>query len=727
MNNWTVPRRSSRIRTDRWGQTEATPLLRREFSAGGSIKSAVVSVCGLGFYELRLNGARVGDRVMDPAFTHYGKRALYATHDVTALLREGANALGLILGNGWYSPPNYDWFDFDIAPWRGPPKARLQLRIEYADGQVEWVLSDGGWKAARSPVVCDGIRNGELYDARLEQPGWDAPGFDDSVWKPAKAVAAPEGRLVEMKMPPERVVEVLEAADIRETDQHTFVYTFPKNVSGWPRLRVSGPRGTRVTMRCYEVDDNRHDGHLTREGPFQTDTYILKGEGVETYEPRFAYHGFQFVELTGYPGEPDRESLKAAVVHTDFDSAGSFACSLPVFNSLQAMTRNSYLGNYHGFPTDCPTREKGGWTADAYLAAETGLLNFDSLSAYSKWLDDILDCQHADGRVPDIVPTASWGYNGFFDWDCVIIYLPWYVYVYTGDREPMERTYEGMKRCYEHYFAKAKNGILDDGRGDWCPETTVTPKAVTTTAMLADCARLLARMADLLGRAEDAAFYKERAATVAAAFVREFVKDDGTVANGSQTAQSCALYFNLVPQDRRAAVLSKLVDAVKAAKDHLDVGIFGAKYLFSVLSENGHHDLACEIVSNKSYPGYGWWADQGFTTLPESWSCDNSLNHIMFGDISAWFYRHLAGIQPLEESPGFRKFLIRPRPWQGLDHAGAEHQSPRGRIASSWKRAGEKIEYRIEVPEGTEARVVLDGRDGRFETTVGPGKHTFLK
>jgi alpha-L-rhamnosidase len=396
-------------------------------------------------------------------------------------------------------------------------------------------------------------------------------------------------------------------------------------------------------------------------------------------------------------------------------------------NAIQAMTRNSFLGNYHGFPTDCPTREKAGWTADGYLAAETGLLNFDAFSAYSKWLDDILDCQREDGRVPDIVPTDLWGYNGHFDWDCAIIYMPWYMYLYTGNQEPLERAYEGMKKCYEHYFAKAKDGILNNGRGDWCPADTVTPRVVTTTAILADCARIIAHSAGLLENGADQAAYQERATMISSAFAREFIGEDGVVANGSQTAQSCALYFDLVPESRRPAVVAKLVEAVHAADDHVDVGIFGAKYLFTVLSENGHHDLACKIAMQKTYPGYGWWVGEGYTALPESWAGDNSLNHIMFGDISAWFYRHLAGIKPLEEVPGFRKFVIQPRPWTGLDHVRAEHQSPFGRIVSAWKRVGDRIEYEIVVPEGTEATVILHGKSDPTETNVGPGTHQFVR
>jgi len=727
IGGWNVPRRSARIRTDRWGQQRTIPLLRREFTVARGIRSAVVAVCGLGFYELRLNGAKVGDRVLDPAAVNYNRRVLFTTYDVSGALRPGANVLGLMLGNGWYNQANYELLDFDIASWRDEPKARLQLRLEYEDGRVEWLVSDSQWKAARSPVVCDGIRNGELYDARLEQPGWDTPGFAAGGWQPAIEVAAPKGRLTEMKMPPERVMEILTAAEITETDRHSFLLKFPRNISGWPRLRVSGPRGTRVTLYCSEVRDDRHDGHVVREGPFQTDTYILKGEGVEIYEPRFTYHGFQYVEVTGFPGELGRDNVTAAVVHTDFESAGTFSCSSPLLNAIQVMTRHSFLGNYHGFPTDCPTREKAGWTADAHLAAETGLLNFHAHSAYSKWLDDILDCQHADGRVPDIVPTDVWGYNGHFDWDCVIVYLPWYTYLYTGDAEPLSRAYEGMKRFFGFYFAKAQNGILDNGRGDWCPVTTVTPRAVTSTAMLADCARILARIAGLLEKSTEQADFQRKADDVTAAFVRRFVQEDGTVANGSQTAQSCALFFRLVPESKRAAVAAKLAAAVKAADEHLDVGILGSKYLFTSLSENGLHDLACRIASQHTFPGYGWWVEKGYTALPETWSGDTSLNHIMFGDISAWFYRQFAGIKVREDAPGFRRFLLQPRVWEGLDHVAAEHQTSFGRIGSAWKRVGEKIDYRMEVPPGTEATVLLQGRDGPFETTVGPGTHHFTR
>ncbi|AKJ64613.1 alpha-L-rhamnosidase [Kiritimatiella glycovorans] len=710
---WRVPRQMARLRDDRWGQTRSTPRLRKTFRIEKPVRSAIASVCGLGFCELRLDGRRAGDRELDPAFTNYERRVFYATCDLTAQLPRGEHRLEVWLGNGWYNVCNYEFFDLDLASWRDDPKALVQLRIEYEDGGIDWIVTDETWEAARSPIVFDGVRNGEVYDARLE---------DGVSWGEVRDMLPPRGRLEAARFPPERAVEELRAVSIEETPRHTFLFTFPRNISGRPRLRVSGPEGTRVVMRCFEAPDNRLQA-WTHQGPYQTDTFILRGEGDELYEPRFTYHGFQCIELSGFPGEPAEDSLTAVVVHTDLESAGSFECSSDLLNRIQKATRASFLNNYHGFPTDCPTREKAGWTADAYLAAETGLMNFDAAAVYSKWIDDLLDCRHEDGRIPDIVPTDTWGYNGFFDWDCVIICMPWQLYLYTGDEEILRRTFEAMRSCHDCYYSKAADGILDAGRGDWCPETSITAKAVTVTALLADSARIIARAAARLQMEREAARYAARAREIAASFRREFLHEDGTVANGTQTAQACALYHELVPEENRAAVVEKLVDAVEAADGHPDTGIFGARYLLRVLSAHGRHELACRLVLQKTYPGYGWWMEQGYTTLPESWSVDRSANHIMFGDVSAWFYAHIAGIRPLEEAPGFARFRLEPKACEALTRAKAAYLCPYGEIVSDWSRRGDEVEYRFVIPPGTSAELVLETEGGRVSETLTPGTH----
>jgi alpha-L-rhamnosidase len=570
----------------------------------------------------------------------------------------------------------------------------------------------------------------------MEQQGWDTPAFDDADWSSVDLLDAPKGKLASTNMPPEREIDVMEATEITETFKHSFIFKFPKNTSGWPRLNVSGPKGTRVVLRSFEAFDNRNFGHINKQGTYQTDTYILKGEGVEIFEPSLTYHGFQYVEVIGYPGEPTRESVKAVVVHTDLEQVGTFECSSELLNDIQDMTTNSYLTNYQGLPLDCPTREKGGWTADGYLAAETGLLNFDAYTSHSKWVDDMLDCQHTDGRVPDIVPTDAWGYNGHFDWDCVIIYMPWYDYLYTGNREILTRSYEGMKACYDHYFAKAEDGILDDGRGDHAPFLTPTPTTVTVTAILSDCAHIIAKIAKLTGNKNDAKAYHQKAEYVKNAFLKKHLVANGTVANGSITAQSCALYYNLVPEDQKYAVVSKLVEAVHKANDHVDFGIFGAKYAFSVLSENGYHNLACTMVLQRTFPGYGWWVERGLTAQAENWDCRTDLNHIMFGDISAWFYRHLGGIKPKIESPGFKDFILEPRTDKRLDFVNSEHKSPYGLIVSNWKREGDLVEYHFTIPVNTTAHIILEGEpinskslikgnSGKYEQYVGGGSYVF--
>jgi alpha-L-rhamnosidase len=564
-----------------WPQKAPSPLFRKTFDVAKPLARATATICGLGYYELRLNGGKVGERVLDPVFTRYDKRVLYATHDVTAQVVQGKNAVGVMLGNGFYNPIARDAWYFEKAPWRGDPVMLMQLRLEYADGTNEIVASDATWRASTGPVTHDGIRHGEDYDARLEMPGWDTALFDDSSWAEAKVVAGPKGALRAEMMPPNRVTQTIVPIAMTEPKRGVFVFDMGQNFAGWAQLRVSGPAGTTVKLRYAErvlADgslDQEISGPYVFEGPFQTNTYTLKGQGEEVWEPRFAYHGFRWVEVTGFPGKPTLDCLYGRVVHTAFTRAGSFACSNELLNKIQQMTLWSYRSNFVGYPTDCPHREKNGWTGDAHLAAEQAMYNFYNIAAYETWINSLKDEQRPSGELPGIVPTSGWGYawgNGPA-WDSAYLLIPWYAYQYYGDVGILEEQYDHLKLYVDYLTRRAKNHIVDIGLGDWVPAKTETPVAVTSTGYYYVDSLIVSKIAKLLGKGADAKKYADLANEIRRAFNQTFCGKDGTVANNSQTALSCAIYQGLAMPDSRQAILAQLVTNVEHHDNHLDTGI----------------------------------------------------------------------------------------------------------------------------------------------------------
>lgn len=694
---------------------DPAPLFRKAFTLDKPVEKARAYVTGLGYYELHLNGDRVGDHVLDPAFTRYDRRALYVTYDLTDHLQRGKNAAGMILGNGWYNMHSKAVWDFDKAPWRDRPTMICQIEVTYQDGSTKIITSDSSWKVSTGPIRFDSIREGETYDARMERPGWSTPDYGDSGWKKAAVVDGPGGRLTAQKMPPMRVTRTLKPVKITEPKDGHYVFDMGQNTAGWVRLKVNGPRGTEVVMRYGErlhedgTLDQKSIARFCKKGEFQTDRYILHGDGVETWEPRFVYHGFRYVEVTGFPGEPTKDSLTACVVHTDFDRAGSFRCSKELFNRIQHNTRWSYMGNYHGYPTDCPHREKNGWTGDAHLAAEQAMYNWHNAAAYEKWMRDFKDEQRPDGVLPGIVPTSGWGYewgNGPA-WDSAYFLIPWYLYQYRRDTRLMEVHYENWKRYVDYLSSVAKDHIVDIGLGDWVPADTETPVAVTSTGYYYVDTRILARAAEMLGKEEDAEKYSELAEKIRESFNEHFYKGNGVYANGSQTALSCAIYQGFARGERKAKAVQQLVKNIEEHDGHIDTGILGAKYLFHALTRNGEADVAYRVATRTTYPSYGHWIERGATTLWESWDGKQggSLNHIMFGDISAWFYQTLGGIRVDPDKPGFKHIIFRPYPLGDLKWVEAEHESIYGTVKSSWKKSGDSFRLEVTVPVNCTATV----------------------
>ncbi|MBN1418246.1 MAG: glycoside hydrolase family 78 protein [Planctomycetes bacterium] len=707
--------------------TAPAPFFRKAFELAGAPRRARLYIAGLGYHEVHINGKRVGDHVLDPAFTRYDRRCLYVTHDVTGLLAGGRNAIGVILGNGWYNPHATDVWDFHKSPWRDRPVLRCQLEVQSADGSVRTIASDATWKVSTGPILFDSIRNGETYDARLELPGWATAAFDDASWAAPVAVAGPKGILSAQNGPPIEVMETIVPVKVTEPKPGIFLFDLGQNIAGWARLTAAGPAGTKVVLRYGErllpdgSLDQKDIGPYVKQHAFQTDTYILKGLGTEIWEPRFVYHGFQYVEVAGFPGTPTLDSLRGRVVYTSFPRAGSFACSNELLNRIQKATLWSYVGNFHGYPTDCPHREKNGWTGDAHLASEQGLLNFAPAAAYTKWMDDMKDEQRESGELPGIVPTSGWGYawgNGPA-WDSAYVLIPWYLYRYCGDTRILAAHYDHLKRYVDYLTGKSKDHIVAIGLGDWVPAKTKTPEKVTSTGYYYRDARIVSEIAKLIGKADDAKTYGDLADAIAKAFHREFFDaKSGLYAGGTQTAMSCALYHGLVPAEERERVVANLVANIRSQGGHLDAGILGTKYLIDALTENGRADLVYGMATKTDFPSWGRWLAQGATTLWEEWQGGGSRNHIMFGHISAWFYAALAGIAPDPEGPGFERIIIRPQPVGDLTWARAEHVSLFGPIRSAWRKEGDTFRLDVTIPPNSTATVHVPAK-GAPDVTEG--------
>ena len=726
--NWKPAQVIAKVGEGPWG-TIATalpisappaPYLRRTFALNGKVKRATAYICGLGFYEMSLNGRKVSDHVLDPAWTQYDRRSLYVAHDVTSYLKTGSNALGVILGTGHFDDHVLSVWDFDTASWRARPKMKLELRVDYEDGRKQTIVSDGNWKASTGPITFDSISAGENYDARLEKAGWDTANYQETGWLPAPVVEPVKGELVAQIAPAIKVTEIVNSVKVSEPKPGVWLFDLGQNIAGVPQLRVSGAAGTKIVMRCGEklypdgtLDMSNIDTFVKRRDPdaiFQTDTYTLKGGGTEVWNPRFTYHGFQYVEVTGLPGRPTLETLRGLVMHSAFETAGTFQSSNEILNRTQRNTLWSYRNNWHGLPTDCPTREKNGWTGDAHLAAEMGLYNFDGAANYEKWLNDVSDAQRPNGELPGIVPTSGWGFNIGPSWDSAYPLIVWYLYQYRDDRRVIEKHYDGLERYMSYVSTRAQENIVDYGLGDWLPAKTQTPAAVTSTGYYYADARILAQMAQLLGKTEDVARYNALAEGIKTSFNAKFYNPQThQYANGSITAQSCALFQGLVDEANKPAVLQALIDEIERQGHHMDVGILGAKYVLNVLVDNGRGDVAYRMLQVRTFPSYGYWLDKGATTLWERWSDvgnqDDSRNHIMFGDISAWSYKYLAGIRPA--SPGFKTIVLKPHVLGDMTSARATHDSVQGRIESDWKIANNTFNWKVTVPANTSATVMV--------------------
>ena len=720
------------------------PYFRKEFKAAKKIKSARAYVAVAGLYELYINGEKIGDHRLDPMYTRFDRRNLYVTYDVTPQLQNGDNAIGVLLGNGWYNHQSIAVWNFHNAPWRNRPAFCLDLRVTYDDGSVETINTGLDWKTSSSPIVLNSIYTAEHYDARLEQEGWNKPSFDDSKWRGVGFRSAPSGNVTAQQIRPIRNVETVPAQTIKKMDDSTYLIDFGRNIAGVTKIKVSGDEGTVVKIkhgeRLYDngyIDMTNIDVYYRgdREAdPFQTDVVILDGKKEIEFMAKFNYKGFRYAEVTSSkPVALDKNSITAYFMHSDVPAVGEIKTSNPLIDRLWWATNNAYLSNLMGYPTDCPQREKNGWTGDGHFAIETALYNFDAITVYEKWLADHRDEQQPNGVLPDIIPTGGWGYgtdNGL-DWTSTIAIIPWEVYMFYGDSKLLSDCYENIKRYVNYVDNTSPNHLTTWGRGDWVPVKTQSNKELTSSVYYYVDTRILARAAKLFGKQADYEHYSALAEKIKDAINAKFLnRATGIYAGGSQTELSVPLQWGVVPEDMTQKVADNLAKKVEEAGFHLDVGVLGAKALLNALTKNGHVEAAYKVAVQDKYPSWGWWIVNGATTLLENWDLkaerDISDNHMMFGEIGGWFFKGLGGIYPDPEKPGFKNILLRPNFVKGLGSFEAKHRSPYGTIVSQWEVRRKQVIYNVVVPPNSIATLHLPDNVKANERTMTleSGKHS---
>jgi alpha-L-rhamnosidase len=712
------------------------PMLRREFKLSGPVERARAYVTAHGLYELYLNGQRVGDQLFTPGWTSYKKRLQYQTYDVTPLLKTGDNAVGALLGNGWYRG-NLAWEERRNI--YGDRLALLaQIQVTYKDGRSETIGSDSGWKASTGPILMSEIYHGETYDARLEKAGWAAVGFDDHAWSGVKVADQGKEGLLAPAGPPVQRIQELRPVKIFTTPAGDTVADMGQNMVGWVKLAVEGPAGTTVTLRHAEVldkDGNFYTANLRKARA--TMQYTLKGGGPETFEPHFTFFGFRYVAVGGYPGTLTPESLTGIVVHSAMAPAGELETSKPLVNQLQHNIVWGQKGNFLDVPTDCPQRdERLGWTGDAQVFSPTAAFNMDVAGFFTKWLGDVAADQFEDGSVPHVVPNVLPDFAGrppagAAGWADAAVIIPWTIYVSYGDKRILEKQYDSMARWVGYEKSRAGDDLIWDGDfhfGDWLAyqaparQAPAYPGATTgtdllATAFFAHSTDLLARVARILGKTEEAARYAQQYARIKEAFVREYVTTTGRVGENTQTAYAVALQFDLLPEELRATAAKRLAQDVRQRK-HLTTGFLGTPFLCHVLSRYGYLDEAYLLLNREEYPSWLYPVKQGATTIWERWDGQkpdgtfqdvgmNSFNHYAYGAIGDWMYRVMAGIDTDDAAPGYKHIFIQPRPGGGFTEVKASHQTPYGKVAAAWALKSGTFELRVEVPANTTATVRL--------------------
>jgi alpha-L-rhamnosidase len=721
------------------GASSAGTLLRKEFTLSGKIKSARLYASAKGLYRAFINGCRVGDDVLSPGWTEYGTRLLFQTYDVTDLVRTGVNVAGFMAGPGWYKG--------DLAGWIGKRNVFgnrtaviAQLRLEYDDGRVEIIATDESWKGAFGPVLYSEIYHGETYDARLEQPGWDKPGFTESSWKPVYVESTDTGILRPQDGPSVKEQEFLKPVSLFTTPAGERVIDFGQNISGWVRFTVQGKTGERVKIRHAEILDS--EGNFYTENlrsAKQTIDYTLKGSGLETYSPYFTFQGFRYIAVDEYPGTINKDSFEAVAIYSDMRPAGEFSCSNPKINQLISNVRWSMKDNFVDIPTDCPQRdERLGWTGDAEIFARAASYLMETAPFFGKWLRDLAISQYPDGQIPHVVPDVLKNIIGIDSivtqeagataWADAAVIIPWTMYTYYGDRELLAEQYPSMKKWVEYIRGVAQDGLLFNTGfhfGDWVALDAkegsrfgATPNDLTATAFYAYSTSLLALSAKILGYEADAKTYARLREDIGEAYRKEFFTPSGRLTARTQTAHILSLVFDLTPESYKQRTVDTLVTLIAEQNNHLTTGFVGTPFVCKVLSDNGHLDLAYELLLKEDFPSWLYQVTKGATTIWEHWdglkpdgtmwSPDmNSFNHYAYGAICDWIFSTVGGLDTDREKPAFGRSIIAPCPGSGIVWAETKYESGYGLIAVRWEISGGRITVSVTVPHNTDAELTL--------------------
>ncbi len=718
-----------------------SPFFRKSFSVNKTVSKCTVTIGGLGFYDVFINGQKITKGIIAPYVSNPDHIVYFDEYDVTRYLCEGKNVLGIQLGNGMQNCPGGEIWDFEKASFRGAPRVAFSIETEYLDGTVEVLEADKSVKTAPSPIIFDDLRCGCFYDARNEIPNWSEIDFCDDKWDNALIAEAPRGERRICEAEPVVPLKHIRPVSIRKCTLNEFradkrvdkncceypskertgwLYDFGITTAGIIRLKIKGYRGQKVDLQFGEyLDENGNPDYsnvqFLPEGYSQRDIYVLKGEGEEVFEPQFTYHGFRYVVVLGISEEQATEALLTCIICSSaLEERGNFICSDDVLNKLQAMARNATVSNFYYFPTDCPQREKNGWTGDAVNSCRQTHLNLNPDKSYKEWLRNIRKAQRAQGDIPGVVPTDEWGYNIGPAWDAVLTHLPYFTYLYRGDKEILEENADALFR-YAVYIAgrRTKRGTIDYGLGDWCPVTVVkAPVEFTSSVMTMDILKKCSYIFNVLGRSLQKDFCDKVYNEVRAA-VRKYFVDWGsmTVSGNCQTSQSMAIFYDVFDESEKPQAAKVLVDIIKQSDDHIDFGFLGILTVFRVLCQYGECDLAYKMIARQDYPSFGDWVKRGFTSMPERFFRDgefpDSLNHHAFADISAIFIEYFAGIKVNPYGDDCKEVNIEPCFVKALNNAAAFYNSVCGRVSVKWERTFNGIKLSVEIPEGIYGEIKL--------------------
>ncbi|HWK07433.1 MAG TPA: family 78 glycoside hydrolase catalytic domain [Puia sp.] len=734
---WITDGRQLPVKEEDFYQDDPAPLFRKDFRTKGRPVSARLYISGLGYYEAYLNGEKIGDHLLDPGWTTYEKTVLYTVYDITDKIRDGDNAAGIMLGNGWFNTlPLRMWGGLNIrkALYQAAPGVRAQLQLTYADGKTEVIATDESWQTATGPVIRNSQYLGEQYDARLEQPTWAQPGGQFAASKDAVVSQGPPGALIAQIQPAIKVTEVIKPISVTEPKEGVFLFDMGQNFAGVAQINLRAPAGTLITLRYGE--EKYKDGNIDvmtgvagqiksgNGGPgspkvaWQQDSYIAKGQGQEVWSPRFTFHGFRYVEVTGWPGKPDLDAIRGLRMNAAVEDAGSFSCSNPMLNKLDTILKRTFKSNIFSVQSDCPAREKFGYGGDLFCTSEAFSFHFDMANFYRKVIHDYADAQRPNGGITETAPFVGIGDNGIgnntgpISFQLVFPYVIKQLYDFYGDRRVIEQYYPALEKQVRLLQDSAKDNLYFIDLSD---HESLTPKSVALTGSVAyyHHVRLMALFAGILDKKEEQKKYDRLAGAIRQSILDKFVDTNtGKADNGKQTAQVYALWDGLAA-DRGGAVFNKLLSAIDSANGHLSTGIFATKMLFDVLRDHDRNEVAYGIVNKRSFPGWGYMIDNGATTLWETWAySDNtfSQNHPMFGSVGEWMYRSLLGINA--GAPGFEKIIIKPQPAGDLTYARGSYLSVKGPIVSSWKKEAGRFDLQVEIPANTTGEIWLPaGKD----------------